>query len=221
MFAATIIFSFIFLYACGGNNGQSETPGTPPDISSTPSEQPDEPTTAASGEMVIKFDYERLSGAASNQFAVWIENMDGQLVKTLYATQWTARGGYASRPDSIALWVEKSGLASASVSQSEVDAIAGATPRTGNLSYIWDLTDTDGNTVSPGEYKFNVEGTLRWRNHVIYSGVIDVSGDAVTVSADAEFHYEASDRQTALTENSPENSMIGAVTASFIPANGD
>ena len=101
--------------------------------------------------------------------------------------------------------------------KSKVDAIAGATPREGNLSYSWDLADINGNMVQPGEYKFFVEGTLRWKNFVIYSGVITISDTPDTVTAEAEFNYEASDRQDALTGESPENSMITAVTASFTP----
>jgi hypothetical protein len=172
-------------------------------------------TDVLSGEIVITFDYEKQSGSASNQFAVWIENMDGQLVKTLYATRYTANGGYKDRPDSIAVWVEKSDLAS--MQKSDVDAITGATPKAGSLSYTWDLTDADGVLVSPDKYFFMVEGTLRWKNYVLYSGVIDVSAAAVTVTADAEFFYETSDRYDALTDNSPENSMISFVTASFVP----
>jgi hypothetical protein len=141
--------------------------------------------------------------------------MNGQLIKTLYATRYTANGGYKDRSDSIALWVEKSGLAS--MPKSEVDAISGATPKAGNLSYTWDLTNAEGKVVSPGEYKFIIEGTLRWKNYVLYSGVIDIGGAAATVSADTEFHYEAVGNQAALSENSPENSMIGSVTASYFP----
>jgi len=171
--------------------------------------------STSSGEVIISFDYERQSGSASNQFAVWIEDMDGQLVKTLYATRWTAKGGYQNRPDSIALWVEKSNLAS--MSKSEVDAISGATPKAGTLSYIWDLTDANGETALPGEYVFAVEGTLRWKNYVLYTGVIEISDVPVTAQAEAAFSFESSDRYAALTTDSPENRMIGAVTAQFVP----
>ena len=99
-----------------------------------------------------------------------------------------------------------------------VDAIAGATPKvSGSQSYAWNLKDINGNTVSPGEYKFFVEGSLRWKNYVLYSGVITISDEPVTVQADVEFVYEKSNNQAALTEDSPENAMIGAVTASFTP----
>jgi len=162
------------------------------------------------------FDYEKQSGAASNQFAVWIEDMNGVLVKTLFATQWTANGGYKTRPDSIALWVEKSGLAS--MQKSEVDAISGATPQSGSLTYSWDLTDANGDNVPPGAYQFFVEGTLRWKNYVLYSAVIMISGQSAVVHADARHTYEGSDRYAALTEDSPENNMLSPVTVVFTPA---
>jgi hypothetical protein len=104
------------------------------------------------------------------------------------------------------------------MTKDEVDAIAGATPTGGNQVYLWDLTDSGGNMVPQGEYRFFVEGTLRWKNYVLYSGTINIGDAPQMVTADTEFIYEASDRYAALTESSPENKMIGEVTASFVPA---
>jgi hypothetical protein len=200
--------------ACADGHSKTETP-------STETHQPielTEPDTlpAASGEVIITFDYEKQSGSASNQFAVWVEDMNEQFIKTIYATRYTASGGYKDRPDSIALWVEKSSLAS--MKKSEEDAITGATPKEGTLTYTWDLTDKDGGAVSPGKYKFFVDGTLRWKNYVLYSGVIEIGDKPSEAGATAEFVYETSDRYGALTGDSTENKMIGSVTASFIPA---
>ena len=175
------------------------------------------PLATVAGELVITFDFVRQSGSASNQFAVWIEDMGGNLVRTLYATGYTANGGFRDRPDSIAIWVEKSGLSN--MPKSEVDAITGATPRAGALSYTWDLTGADGTAVTPGEYMFFVEGTLRWKNFVLFSGIIDIGNTPATTIAGAEFTYESSGRYDALTANSPENNMIGTVTATFTPLN--
>jgi hypothetical protein len=47
-----------------------------------------------SGELVISFDFVRQSGPASNQHAVWIEDMDGNVVRTLFASRWTADGWF-------------------------------------------------------------------------------------------------------------------------------
>lgn len=142
--------------------------------------------------------------------------MGGNHIRTLYATKWTARGGYKSRPDSIPIWVEKTNLAS--MSKAEVDAVSGATPRSGAQTYTWDLTDSNSQSVEPGEYRFFVEGTLRWKNQVMYSGIIDIGGGPTEIDADADFIYEASDRYAALTVDSPENSMIGPVTVRLLPA---
>ena len=191
-----------------------------PDISlSPPQEESDTANAVATadltGQIVISFNYVNQSGSASNQFAVWVEDMDGNCLQTVFATRWTANGGFETRPDSIALWVEKSGITS--MPSYYVDAVSGATPQTGEFNCVWDLTDVDGNTVTPGEYRFFVEGTLRWKNYVLYSGIIEIGDAPATVQADAEFIYEGSGNQSALTSDSPENAMIGAVSATFIP----
>ena len=83
----------------------------------------DRDTAGSQGSAVIvSFDNEKQSGYASNQFVVWIEDLNGTLIQTLYATKYTAKGGYKNRPDSIPLWVEKSDLAS--MSAVAVDAIS-------------------------------------------------------------------------------------------------
>jgi hypothetical protein len=177
------------------------------------------PSVTESAHLTVSFDYQSQSGAASNQFAVWIEDADGKLVKTLYATAFTANGGYARRPDSILNWVAKSELPN--MPKAQVDAITGATPKSGKLSYVWDLTDGDGNTVPDGNYAFTVEGTLRMKNFVLYSGDIAVGGARTTVNAEPAYHFEADDefRYDALTEDSAEARMIGNVTVEYVPAN--
>ena len=83
--------------------------------------------------------------------------------------------------------------------------------------FLCACADAKGNKVPHGDYKFFVEGTLRWKNYVLYSGIITLGDKPVTVQADVEFKYETSDRQAALTSDSPENSMISNVIASFLP----
>ncbi|MCL2301228.1 MAG: DUF2271 domain-containing protein [Firmicutes bacterium] len=115
------------------------------------------PEAGAPGALTISFDFERQSGFSSNQFAVWMEDADGTVVKTLFATEFTAKGGYEKRPSSLTNWVEravKTGI-------TDADAVAGATPKSGPVSYVWDCTDEDGKAVPPGTYKFFVENTFR------------------------------------------------------------
>ena len=184
--------------------------------SSSPATETKEAPAPGSSAVIITFDYQAQSGHASNQFAVWVESTDGNLVKTLYATRFTANGGYKNRPDSISLWVDKSGLSS--MAKSQVDVITGATPKTGALTYTWDLTNTNGNQIPPGEYTVFVEGSLRWKNYVLFSAKILVGDNPATVPAYAEYFYEAAQGQAALTNDSSENAMIENVTVQFIPA---
>ncbi|MDR1136544.1 MAG: DUF2271 domain-containing protein [Clostridiales Family XIII bacterium] len=169
---------------------------------------------SSDGRIIISFDYVKQSGHASNQFAVWIEDENGNHIKTLYATNFTAQGGYANRPDSIPTWVEKSGLAS--MSKEQADAISGATPQTGRLYYTWDLTDENGAAVDADmQYKFFAEGSLRWKNRVLYSGVIDLGNMPAGLDPVVEYHYEASEEQPALNSRSKEHDMISGLVAEF------
>ena len=115
----------------------------------------------------ISFNFTRQSGFSSNQYAVWIEDGRGGYVTTLFATNYTASGGWRRRPQSIPDWVRRSGLSS--LNRREVDAFSGATPRTGTLSYRWDGRDRNGNPLPPGEYRVFLEATLRGENRLLCS----------------------------------------------------
>lgn len=136
----------------------------------------------------ISFSFERLSGFSSNQFAVWIEDGKGDLVKTLFATKFTASGGWKKRASSIPLWVNKSGLAG--LDKKDIDAFTGATPRAGELSYRWDGTDKKGVRMPPGDYRVVLEATLREDDRVIYSAFFTLgSGTGGAVEAEVRTHY--------------------------------
>jgi len=163
--------------------------------------------------VAVTFDYQKQSGYASNQFAVWVEDADGNLVKTLFVTKFTVNGGYEKRPDAIPVWVEQSGIAQGTAQ----DAVSGATPKSGSLRYVWDLTDQNGERVPDGTYTYNVEGTLRWKNHVLFTGEITLNGEVATGTATGNYTYAASDEQAALTDTAPEHNMIQNVVATYIP----
>lgn len=157
------------------------------------------------GKVEISFPFVKQKGYASNQFAVWIEDAEGNFLKTLYVTGFTARKGYKTREDSLKTWVKRSKRAEAA--KVEIDAVSGATPRTGKLTYTWNCDDRQGNPVSPGNYRFFVEGTLFWKSNVIYSGTITVGGKGgASILVKAE--YSSSDEKN--------KNMIGPVTAVYI-----
>lgn len=146
----------------------------------------------------ISFRFHR-SGIASSQYAIWIEDETGRLVRTLYATSFTAKGGYEYREDALPVWVSKA--KPQIMSSAQVDAITGATPRNGLLTYQWDGTDDKGNRVPPGNYKFFVEGTLYWKSRVIYSGALVWGGEGQeSIPVKARYFHQSKTNENMITE---------------------
>jgi len=147
----------------------------------------------------VTFTFTRQSGSASNQFAVWIENAHGQYIKTVYAASYTAKGGWKRRASSIPVWVKQSSLSD--MTSAQVDALTGATPRTGTLTYTWDGTDSRGAPVPAGDYVVILEGTLRWENQVYYRAPIRLGQGASSAQVSVEYS----------SDPMPERAMIGDV----------
>jgi hypothetical protein len=83
---------------------------------------------------------------------------------------------------------------------------------------FWDLTDSGGNAAPEGGYTFVVEGTMRWKNYVLYSGAVTVGGESAIIAAEPAYHFEADGDSAALTKESAETDMITNVTAEYAPA---
>ena len=157
---------------------------------------------AQTGKAEISFTYTKINKIASNQFAVWVEDAQGRYVKTLYATRFTAAGGWKKREQSIPLWVKQSNLAG--MNKTQVDAITGPTPKNGTLRYSWDGTDSEGRTVPAGEYKIFVEASLYYENRVLYTAVVRL-GEGGQSSAQAQY----------FGTSTKERDMIGPVTVTY------
>ncbi len=146
----------------------------------------------------ISFKFHR-GGIASSQYAIWIEDETGRLVRTLYATSFTVKGGYGYREDAIPVWVAKA--KPKTMSYSEVDAVTGATPQNGSLVYVWDGTDENGNTVPVGKYRFFVEGTLYWKSRVIYFGELTWGGnDQLRIPVKKHLFNQSETNKNMITE---------------------
>ena len=152
----------------------------------------------------VSFAFNRQGGFSTNQFAVWIEDNQGNHIRTLYATKFTASGGWKKRPNSIPLWVQKSGLSS--LDKKETDALTGATPRTGTLNYVWDGLDKNGRPRAAGEYRLFLEATLRGDSKVLYNASFSLTsgsgGSANPVQAEVKTEYfGGSIKERAMIEN--------------------
>lgn len=122
----------------------------------------------------ISFDFSRMSTEASNQVAVWVEDQKGNVVKTIYVSDFTGVGrGYKWRKDTIPHWVAAANPDQ--MSNKAVDAVSSATLQDGKKSFSWNLKNNKGKTVTKGKYTIKVEGTLYWSSNVVYSGTIDTA----------------------------------------------
>ena len=148
----------------------------------------------------LSFSFTRQSGFSTNQFAVWIEDPQGRYIKTLYATNFTASGGWKKRKTSIPMWVKRSGVAD--MPKTEIDGLTGATPKTGSLTYGWDGKDSQNTALPPGDYVIYLEGTLRGENQVIYRSAVRIGQGPSSPEVTVEY----------IGAPGAEQGMISAVT---------
>ena len=154
----------------------------------------------------ITFTYQRGTTIASNQLAVWVEDEEGAVVKTLLVTDFTAgRRGYRNRTMSLPVWVASADPES--MTNQEIDALSAATPRPGELVYVWDFTNEAGEKVPEGLYTIHVEGTFYWESDVLYTAVIDTAQVAEEIAVKME--------RTAPDTHENEN-MISEVTVKAV-----
>lgn len=127
----------------------------------------------------VSFNYLKQAGPGSNQYAVWIENEKGEVVKTLFVTSFTTKGrvrgneqpmrGYLKRPNCVPTWVKS--VKAESLSDQQLDAVTGATPKAnGKQTFSWDFTDQQGKKVKDGKYYVKVEATLYQASSIVYTG---------------------------------------------------
>lgn len=170
----------------------------------------EEASAEDSGQRIeVSFDYERQKGAGSNQFAVWIEDADGNLVKTIAVTQYTSTGGWRLRKSSLSHWQEIADPLH--MSMEEIDAVSGATPRqSGTYRVIWDFTDDDGNPVPDGTYVCKLEAALFFSAYALYEGVFTTAGEEIFIHPTPLYSCP----------NSSYVDMIGQVEMAYFPLKG-
>ena len=161
-------------------------------LDSSEREQARSKTKAAKANTLeVSFNYQRQQGPGSNQYAVWIENDKGEVVKTLFVTSFTTKGrvrgneqpmrGYIKRPACVPTWV-KAAKAN-DLTDQQLDAVTGATPQaSGTQTFSWDFTDQQGKAVQKGTYKVFVEATLFNASTITYSGTFSTQDKAGNVT---------------------------------------
>ena len=138
---------------------------------------------AKANSLEVSFNYQRQQGPGSNQYAVWIENEKGEVVKTLFVTSFTTKGRVRGneQPMRVPTWV-KAAKAN-DLTDQQLDAVTGATPQaSGTQTFTWDFTDQQGKAVQKGTYKVFVEATLFNASTITYSGSFSTQDKAGNVS---------------------------------------
>jgi hypothetical protein len=101
----------------------------------------------AEGEKVVVTFHMGLMDELAPQTAVWVEDLNGNFVKTLYVSGFS---GYAKEKQiNLPDW--------SAISEFETDGTTAASIDWGKHTYAWDLTDHDGKKVKKGTYKVKVE----------------------------------------------------------------
>ena len=133
------------------------------------------------GTVELSFNYTKQAGPGSNQYAVWIEDAAGKVVKTLFVTEFTSKGrsrdgskparGYTYRTSCMPTWVKHVGAES--LTDEQMDAFTGATPaQSGVQTFTWDFTDQAGKPVAKGNYRVYLEATYNGNSVVTYTGTV-------------------------------------------------
>ena len=154
------------------------------------------------GDLEISFNYDKKPGAGSNQYAVWIENAQGEVVKTLFVTQFTSKGrvrggtrerGYTFRPTCMPTWVKH--VKAESLSDEQMDAFTGATPAEGGVqTFTWDFTDQAGQPVAKGTYRFYVEATYNGASVVTHTGTVAFGAPAADLPIETSYIEKTEER---------------------------
>ena len=152
----------------------------------------------------LSFNYQKQSGAGSNQWAVWIENAEGKVVRTLTVTSFTSKGrggrrGYTFRPTCVPTWVKNA--KAEEMTDEQIDAVTGATPaQSGVQTYTWDFKDADGKEVPAGDYKICFEATLYFNSIILYSGSFSTKDKTGDIKLTSTLTEEDEQHKNMITE---------------------
>ena len=135
----------------------------------------DAATVPATAEMVVDFTYtaEASGGRAHNPYvAVWVEDTDGNLVRTI--SLWYEQSDKGARwLNDLSSWYGSSGG----------DVLtSGATRAAGSYSVVWDGTDLDGGTVAAGQYVVYIESAREHGPHSITAVEVTLGNDGFSVT---------------------------------------
>ena len=125
----------------------------------------------AGGEMLVDFTFTATSSGErihNPYIAVWVEDLDGNLVDTV--SLWYETGGRGTRwLRTLREWSDLTGEAVDSTS-------SGATRPAGTYTVAWDGLDAAGEPIAPGTYRLFVEAAREDGPYELSSAAVDFDG---------------------------------------------
>lgn len=110
--------------------------------------------------------------------AMWLEDKEGKLVKTLFVSQELSRNEFR-QGDACPDWVKQASWAQADPSL--VDAVTGPTPNVGGGTLSFNLDELG---VAPGTYRFCFQVHIVDKYNILFRGMVDVGQKAQEVKID-------------------------------------
>ncbi len=150
-------------------------------------------------QLTIMYNVTNFKARNGNQIAVWIEDESGKVVRSLYASRWTAKGGFKKDPVSLNEWAKKADWGNAK--PEEVDAVSGATQKAGPVILTWDGKDKSGKTVTNGKYIVRMEGNIKDAKMMFARGEIALGGKKQELKAAITFKPLDAGKEGILFEN--------------------
>lgn len=133
---------------------------------------------AAKGFLEISYRFKKASGVQpSYQTAIWLEDENGDLARTLFVSEYLSYGGFH---DSTICpnWSRKANWDN--IDESMFDAVTAATPSTGENSL---KVDCQKENIAPGTYRCCVQVHIVENYNIMYCGTIKIGdGKSETIA---------------------------------------
>ena len=115
----------------------------------------------------VTFTFERSMWDIENQFAIWVSDEGFGYVQTLFVSNQVERR-LRTTPNFLGRWQQFGGNPSA-MDSSQLQAISGRAPRSGNYYLYWDFTNHDGTPVADDTFfRINIEIMSSAHSHVFF-----------------------------------------------------
>jgi hypothetical protein len=149
--------------------------------------QPTSGEGPVTGALEIRYRLVAASGdlQPSYQTAIWLEDVEGKLVRSLLVSEWLAYSGHNSG-SVCPTWLAVADWQN--VSEEELDAVSQATPEIGDSVLRVDLTPY---RLAPGRYRYGVETHVVEGYNIVFRGEIDLGSAPSSSQAEGRFVPEA------------------------------